>query len=414
MKNFLLWPLRVHLLGSLGIVVLVSLVISAQVSDRSNFANSELVRDVMERWGAPIVQPAPSLRYVNSGAVFNKLQPMALDSQRIRVDAGMNYRKRGLIYFSGFDFQFSGDYRVKNDRKHDVDLVFVFPIRMQSNQVLLSDLRFEVDGRAEPIDLASDQDKLVWTGRAKAGQELNFHIGFRGRGLDSFVYEMDPALPVRNFEMEFTVSGGDNYDYPAGVVASDDVQQEEERVRLAWRHASLESGVPVGLILPSEQAFDDLISTMVARAWAPFLLFFMGLTLLAMANKHRFAFYEAYLMAAAFALFFVLMAYLAAFTHFAAAFVLAWLLASALLVFYLRACLGNRAALLGLGLSVAFLLVPNLAVALEGFTGLIYTLEITLGLAVAMVLTRRQVFRRLLDDLSLAGAKPAQGGGHAS
>ena len=413
LRNLLMWPIRVHLLGSLGIVVVVSLVISAQVSNRYSFANSELVRDVMERWGAPIVQPAPSVRYVTSGAVFNTLKPLPLAGQKIQVQAGMNYRKRGLVYFSGFDFDFSGDYRVVNDRPHDVDLVFVFPIRMQSNQVLLSDFTFEVDGKAAAADMAAGQDKLVWTGRARAGQELSFHIGFRGRGLDSFIYEMDPDLPVRDFEMIFEVSGGDTYDYPGGVVSSDDVQVADGRVSLAWRHASLESGVPVGLILPREQAFDTVVAAMVRRGWAPFLAFFLGLTLLALAGKRRFAFYEAYLLSASFALFFVLLAYLAAFTFFALAFVISWLLVTTLLVLYLRACLGNRAGLVGLGLSIAFLLVPNLAVILEGFTGLIYTVEITFGLGLAMFLTRRSVFRKLLDELSLTGKLPQEGKQHA-
>ncbi|HND10766.1 MAG TPA: hypothetical protein PLY80_10035, partial [Pseudomonadota bacterium] len=87
---------RYHFASSLLIVMVVSTAISTQMTDRRNFASSELYRDVMDRWGAPIVQPGPSVRYVPSGAVFNSLTALPLQSQEVTVDAAMNYRKRGL------------------------------------------------------------------------------------------------------------------------------------------------------------------------------------------------------------------------------------------------------------------------------------------------------------------------------
>ena len=128
-----------HLLPSLAIVLLVSWVISEQITHRTTFANSELYQDVIERWGAPILQPAPSVRYVQSGTVFNSLAAMPLSSQQVDVTAEMNYRKRGLVYFSGFDFRFSGHYEVQNPHPFDIDTVFVFPLQERKNQVLLSD-----------------------------------------------------------------------------------------------------------------------------------------------------------------------------------------------------------------------------------------------------------------------------------
>src|SRR5262245_50201446 len=64
---------RYHVWGSVLIVLIICWVVAQQVGDRRNFANSELYRDVMERWGAPIAQPMPSVRMVPSGAVFTRL-----------------------------------------------------------------------------------------------------------------------------------------------------------------------------------------------------------------------------------------------------------------------------------------------------------------------------------------------------
>jgi hypothetical protein len=64
-------PLRLlrgkHLFASTAIVVFATLVIAVQVDQRNDFAGSQVAKDVESRWGAPVVQPAPSLRYVQSG-----------------------------------------------------------------------------------------------------------------------------------------------------------------------------------------------------------------------------------------------------------------------------------------------------------------------------------------------------------
>jgi len=399
-KSMLLVPIRHHFWGSLAIVLVVAAVISSQITDRTSFADSELKQDVMERWGAPISQPAPSVRFVPSGAVFNTLTPLPLAKQHVEVEAAMNYRKRGLVYFSGFDFGFFGRYEVQNDQGRDIDLVFVFPVQADRNQILLSDLTFLVNGEPAPVDL-SRSDALVWTGRAGKDERLSFDIRFRGRGLDAFTYLPDPALRVNDFRLTFRVSGGVNYDYQAGVVPAQEVAAQGDAVALSWRYGSLESGVPVGLILPSEQAYDRLIATMVQRAPAPFVLFFLGLAALGLWRGRAFKIWEAYLLAAGYALFYVLLAYFAAFMDFYGAYGLALLLVAGLLTAYLAALHGRHGAVAGLGLTLSFLIVPSLAVVLQGYTGLIYTLEIAGLLAGLMFFTTRPAFTRIIAGLDL-------------
>jgi hypothetical protein len=395
-------PGRFHFWGSLAIVLFVAWVISAQVTDRTRFADADLHRDVMERWGAPIQQPAPSVRYVSSGSLFQQLGKLPLDEQQVHVTARMNYRKRGLVYFSGFDFEFRGSYRVVNPESHDIDLVFVFPVQAARSQVLLSDLSFHLDGEPVPIELAEGDDKLVWTGRLGRGEQRAFEIRFRGRGLDAFRYVPDPALPVRNLELDIAVEGGSNYDYDAGVVPAARAEVEEGAVRLGWSYASLEAGVPMGVILPSEQSFDAVIATIVRRAWAPFVLLFGALVALSVHAGRRLFFYESYLVAAGYGLFLVLLAYLAAYFHFYLAYALSCAVIGSLLTLYLERILGRRWRAALAGLLVAFLIVPTLAVVLEGYTGLIYTLEILAGLVAGMALSIRPELRAVLAELARA------------
>lgn len=398
MVNFTTWvftPLRFcvryHVLGSLSIVLFASAMIAIQVSDRFGFANSELYQDVMARWGAPIDQAAPSVRYVQSGAVFNTLKPLPLSSQHIHIAAAMNFRKRGLVYFSGFDFVFQGDYAIANPQAHEIDIVFVFPVSLDRNKVLLSELEFSVNGEPAAAELSAKDSRLMWTGRLPSGGEAQFRVRFKGRGLNRFNYRLDPDLPARDVRFTVDITGGDNYDYPHGVVPAHQIEQTEQSMNLAWHFPALESGVPVGVVLPSEKSFDELIITMATRSWAPFLAFYAGFMALTLQRQRRIAFYESYLLAAGYGFFFVLLAYLAAFMDFYLAYALSALVIMGLLsLFASRLLSGDLFKLIGLLL--AFLVVPSMAVLLQGYTGLIYTLEILSGLMVIMWLASRQDF----------------------
>ena len=397
--RWLRFPGRYFFWGSLIIVLFSALVISLQITDRRGFANGELRRDVMERWGAPIVQPAPSVRYVESGSVFNTLHALPLDRQQITLDADMNYRKRGLVYFSGFEFDFRADYAISNPEPHAIDVVFVFPVHAEKNRILLSDRAFLVNGQAADITLAESSDKLVWTGQLERDETAEFHIAFKGRGLDHFAYSLDPSLPVNGFSLDINIGGGDNYDYAAGVVPAHSVVVEDDQVALGWRFPSLESGVPVGVILPSETSFDSIIVTMIRRSWTTFTLFFAGIVALSLNTERRLLRHESYLIASAYAFFFVLLPYLAAYMNFYAAYVLTVLVLGCLLQLYLERTLSRSVRYPAAGLILALLFLPTLAVILQRFTGLIYSLEILAGLALVMLLTTKPAFRSILYQL---------------
>lgn len=390
---------RHHVFGSLLIVLAASMVISRQIADRASFADGELRHDVMDRWGAPIDQAAPSVRAVASGTVFSELEALPLDSQEVEVDARMNYRKRGLVYFSGFEFTFRGQYTLRNRREHDIDIVFVFPIDLAKNKILLSGLEFSVDGRPAPIDLADGSDKLVWTGRVAPGRQAAFAIRYQGRGLDSFTYRLDPKLPARGLRLAVHIAGGVEFDYAPGVVSAATTRVAADRVSLEWNYASLESGVPLGVILPSERSFDAIVATMLRRSWATFLLFLAGTTALAAYHRRLLSIDQAYLLAAAYGFYFVLLAYLAAFVNFYVAFALSNLVVGALLALNLLRALDAGAIGPIVGLVGACLTVPSLAIVLQGYTGLIYTLEILAGLAALTAFAARPWFRGMLDVL---------------
>ncbi len=412
LRLLLVEPIRFHFWGSLAIVLSVTGVLAVRISDRRGFADGELHRDVMERWGAPIRQPMPSVRYVPTGTVFNALEPLPLTRQEIAVDAAMNYRKRGLVYFSGFDFRFSGAFDTENPFDRDVDVAFVFPVGLDKNKVMLSELAFTVNGAGAPVELGKDGDRLLWTGRLKPGEKLAFRVAFKGRGLDSFTYAMDPAAAVRNVGLTVDIRGGDNFDYADGVVPATRVERRGDATRLAWRFDSLESGIPIGVVLPSERSFDAIIATFVGRSWAGFLLFFAGLVALCLHHGRPPRIFESYLFASGYALFFVLVAYLAAYVHFYAAWTIALAVVGGLLCGYAALLLPRGAWRPVAGLVAGGIAIPTLAVILQGYTGLVYTLEALALVAALMVASARPEGLHVLAALGLA-AEP-KGADHAA
>jgi hypothetical protein len=177
-------------------------------------------------------------------------------------------------------------------------------------------------------------------------------------------------------------------------------------VALEWRYASLESGVQLGVILPSEKTFDTLIATMARRAWVPCLAFFLLLAGLGLRHRRPLAAYEAYLLAAVYGFFFVLLAYLAAFMNFYVAYALCALVLGAAVVAYVKRLFPEERKALLAGVWGATLVVPTLAVVLEGYTGLIYTLELLAALLGLMVLSTRASVRAYLSDVSPGALAP--------
>ena len=390
---------RHHFFGSLAIVVLASTVMAIRIADRFHFASSELHKDVSERWGAPIEQPVPSVRFVESGSVFNRLESLPLAKQTIRLDADMSYRKRGLVYFSGFAFTFNGAYRIHNDQGKTIDLVFVFPLQMIKDRVLLSDLSFRVDGEPAEAELGEDRRRLQWTGRLADGEALDIDIQLRGRGLDSFTYRLDPELPVQDFSFDMHIRGGDGFDYRAGVLPATEVTEQDDETVLSWSYDSLESGVAVGAVLPSVKAFDDIILQMIRHGLVAFLIFFISTAALFERFEVRPRIYQGYALAAGWAFFYVLLPYLAAFVHFYLAYVISLTIIFALLHRFLVGLAGAAARRPAAVVLTCSLVVPTFAVVMRGFTGLIYTLELLVMLGVLLHQMIRPEVVEAIDDV---------------
>jgi hypothetical protein len=138
---------------------------------------------------------------------------------------------------------------------------------------------------------------------------------------------------------------------------------------------------------------------MIRRSLVTFALFFACIVAVSLYIDRRLMRHESYLIASAYAFFFVLLPYLAAYMNFYLGYVLTTLAIGALLQVYLERTFSVSARYYAAGSVLALLTLPTLAVILQNYTGLIYSLEILAGLALLMVLTTRPAFRAILGQL---------------
>src|SRR5467141_2259035 len=113
-------------------------------------------------------------------------------------------------------------------------------------------------------------------------------------------------------------------------------------------------------------------------------------------------FYESWLLAAAFGFTFVLLAYLAAFLNFYLAYAIALVGLGLAVVLYLQRLMPRERRETLWCIWVATMLIPTAAVILEGYTGIIYTLEILAALLGVMALSIRADVRAFLQNRFLA------------
>jgi inner membrane protein involved in colicin E2 resistance len=195
------------------------------------------------------------------------------------------------------------------------------------------------------------------------------------------------------------ITGGHNFDYPYGVAPATGIEVGKNSTQLHWRYNSLESGIVVGAVLPTMDAYDNFILTMVARSIVPFAMFLAALIYLCTIRQIQLKFYETYIVSLAYGFFYVLLAYLAAFMNFYVAFGVSLLVIGVLLIGYLANRIGRSSLSYLNWIYLAFLIVPSTAVLFEGYTGLIYCIEVLSGIVALMIVTSRPSFNQFLTNL---------------
>lgn len=367
-------------------------ILGGTVFVRTNAFDSTLRSSVSSLWGAPQEQTPPEAWYsVNdplnlSASSSTKSVQMPIEKSRVQVNLHLDYRKKGLLWYSTYVVRFLGAYDFQNDsdRPRNVILSMNFP----TAQAIYDDVTFAVDGSPLTVSQAKAEAYAPYT--IPPHQTVTLQAGYRSQGLQTWAYNFgDQVNQVKDFELRLATDFS-GFNFPENSLAPTEEHPEGAGWTLVWNYKNLISGYKIGLAMPDRLQPGPLTGRISFFAPVSLLFFFFILFVLTTVRRIDLHPMNYFFLACAFFAFHLLMAYLVDHISVNVAFFVCSAVSVFLVVSYLRLVVGMRFAALEAGAAqLIYLVLFSYAFFFEGFTGLTITIGAILTLFVVMQVTGR-------------------------
>jgi len=377
-------------------------ILGSTIFYRTYQADSALSGRVASTWGAAHEQRPPTVAYERQdtrtveveekGQKIRRTEqymvemPVGLESSRITADFHIDYRQKGLLWFSTYKVGFDGTYGFENLTA--AEQTFIFRLPFPAKQAVYDSIELEVDGKPVAVTIG---DAGV-TARAQIGGEKSAVLGarYRSQGLDRWEYKLgDQITQVRDFHLRARTDFS-GFDFPDNSLSPTGKKQSASGWDLEWNYQNLVSGFEIALKMPQKLQPGPLAGRI--SYFAPVSLFFFFflvfiLTTLRGIDLHPMNYF---FLACAFFAFHLLLAYLADHISIHAAFAICSAMSIFLVVSYLRLVVSLRFAAVEAALTqFIYLVLFSYAFFFEGLTGLTVTIGAILTLFVVMQMTGR-------------------------
>lgn len=395
------------------------MILGGTILARSESFGERLKGSVATTWGTAQVQSPPTADYyvpTNSSVqktvdgktttetvVRSVNYPLPLERSDISVGLDLEHRQKGLLWYSTYKADFSGDYVFRNptDQQQLVTFVFKFP----AEKAIFDDFRMLVND--QPAKTNATSAGASTTVLVPAGEAVKLAIGYRSQGLDSWTYRFGSEVSeVKDFTLKMHTNFSD-IDFPGNTLSPSEKQPTSNGWLLTWRYKSLLSGFDIGMSMPEKLQPGPLAGQI--SFFAPVSLFFFFFLMFIITTLRNIELHPMnyFFLAGAFFAFHLLMAYLVDHISIHAAFVICSLVSVFLVVSYLRLVVGMRFAAVEAGISqFIYLVLFSYAFFFKGYTGLAITIGSILTLFVVMQMTGRIRWADKFQQGAI-GAKPA-------
>lgn len=377
-------------------------ILGSTIFYRTYSEDSQLHNRVVSTWGAPQAQTPPTAGYsetrvlpVNPGGSpvstarveeVSVWHAMALGKSRVNVGLNLDYRQKGLLWYSSYRVAFAGDYEFENpyDQAENV----TFTLHLPAERAIYDGMEFSVNGEALPVTNVNSNSYVV--ARLQGHEAANLHVVYRSQGLESWAYDFGESVTqVRDFQLRATTDFG-GYNFPDGTLSPTGKRKIPGGWQLDWDYGNLVSGYHIGIEMPEKVQPGPLAGRISFFAPVSLLFFFFVMFLLTTIRRIELHPMNYFFLACAFFSFHLLLAYLADHISIHLAFAICSLVSCFLVVSYLRLVAGLRFAALEAGLAqFIYLVLFSYAFFFEGYTGLAVTIGAILTLFVAMQATGR-------------------------
>ena len=378
-------------------------ILGSTIFARTYNSDMGLKSKVTSNWGGPQTQSPPTSCYPeevirtvdtmeNGKTVSKEVKKLEcfnipLESTRVNVGFGMDYRQKGLLWYSTYNVDFAGEYGFHNPTQQDrnVDLTLKLP----AAQAIYDNLQVTWNGQPVPSNVAGDS--LHASARVPAGAPALFRVSYRSHGLDNWNYSFGSGevTQVKDFHLKMTTDFGD-VDFPENTLSPTSKRETAGGWELNWDYTNLVSGFQIGLAMPQKLQPGPLAGRI--SLFAPVSLFFFFFLMFIITTIRGIELHPMnyFFLATAFFAFHLLLAYLVDHISIHAAFAICSAVSIFLVVSYLRLVVGGRFAVVEAGITQFIYLVAfSYAFFFQGFTGLAVTIGAIVTLFVVMQMTGR-------------------------
>lgn len=321
------------------------------------------------------------------------------DSSQLEANFKLDYRKKGLLWYSTYKVFFSGEYRFVNPKNHQIPAFFEF--YLPEGSAVYDNLQVLIDGkRIEDAKLS--QNKITLPLKLKPRERTTVKVSYKSQGQDEWRYNFSQnyheVSKVKDFSFTMTTNFKE-IDFPGNCLSPTFKTETQKGWKLKWNYEKLLSGAQVGLLMPKKLNPGPWVSKITFFAPIPLLFFFFLVFIFSLLKKVKIHPMNYFFLAAAFFSFHLLLAYLADQIDINLAFLISSLVSIFLVVSYMRIVTGERFAFVEVGISqFVYLVVFSYTFFFEGYTGLAITIMSIITLFIIMQLTANvdweEVFRK--------------------
>jgi inner membrane protein involved in colicin E2 resistance len=380
------------------------MILGTSIYLRTENAGSELSSRVASTWGTAQEQRPPVASYVTkvtktveteeNGKKIKKTEThdvtnvVPLNSSQIVADLHIDYRQKGLLWFSTYRVGYAGNYTFQNPAAQEE--TFTIRLPLPSKQAVYDGMEISLDGQVLPLDFGGSE--VTAHGILKANTEGAVRIVYRSQGQDNWRYKFssgDEVARVRDLHLLVKSDFG-GFDFPENSLSPTEKRQTSEGWELKWDYQNLVSGFNIALRMPQKLQPGPLAGRISYFAPVPLFFFFFLVFILSTLRGIDLHPMNYFFLACAFFAFHLLLAYLCDHVSIHAAFAISSAVSILLVVTYLRLVVNLRFAVVEAGLAqLIYLVLFSYAFFFEGFTGLAITIGAILTLFVVMQMTGR-------------------------
>ena len=395
------------------------MVLGTSIFLRTESTGSQLSGRVASTWGTAQEQHPPAVSYLTqetktveveeNGKKIKKTEIRAvtswvpLDSSQIVADFHIDYRQKGLLWFSTYRVAFAGNYKFQNPTAEE--RTFTIRLPLPAKQAVYDGVEITLDEK--PLSLDFGGTEVTAHGRVGPNAAGTVRAAYRSQGQDNWNYKFSSGDEVsRAKDFHFLIKTDfSGFDFPENSLSPTEKRETPQGWELKWDYQNLVSGFNVALKMPQKLQPGPLAGRI--SYFAPVSLFFFFFLVFILSTLRGLDLHPMnyFFLACAFFAFHLLLAYLCDHLSIHAAFVISSAVSILLVVSYLRLVVNGRFALVDAGLAqLIYLVLFSYAFFFEGFTGLAVTIGAILTLFAVMQMTGRIRWGEKFESVAM---KPA-------